>query len=611
LIGALSIILGAEREGQDDPVVARRSARTIRAWARSRIGGACLVLICLALYVPGWFSLPTVDRDEARFAQTSRQMASADHPPGWVVPRIQDRARLNKPPAIYWLQAASASAATRLGLDDRIWAYRLPSVLAAIIAVLACWRAGLVLLDPRAAWLGALFLAVCPLVVWESRQARADMALLAATTVAMWMSASLLTDRPFRPARARALRLIVLWLAVAAGVFIKGPITPMIVLLAAGAMAAAGGGWRCLWRLAPLTGLTLVAISIGVWAALVAEQIGWSTYLEIIYREVFQRSVTPKEGHWGPPGYHLVLLAALFWPGSMLTLIALARSLRRGWRGGIRGVFRRDAGVGPGRAAERFLLCWIVPSWIVFELVSTKLPHYTLPLYPPIALLTARGVLAAAAGTLAATGAVGYRIGVLVWGIIGLALAGAAGLIAWALAEPPEGHLLVVAVAGGLLAAVAVVGAVRSALCVRLIGKAFAGRRLVRSTFFSIVAAAVLAWTLVGVVLPGLSAPWITRQLMGVSSLADPARDRPFAGVEFHEDSMVFETRGRYRRLDAEGLDEWLAANPRGLVVLPPALADARPGLLRIGEAAGFNYSKGRSVRYFLCAHGEADRGLP
>ena len=36
----------------------------------------------------------------------------------------------------------------------------------------------------------------------------------------------------------------------------------------------------------------------------------------------------------------------------------------------------------------QYLLAWLVPSWIVFELVLTKLPHYVLPLYPAIAILT-------------------------------------------------------------------------------------------------------------------------------------------------------------------------------------------------------------------------------
>ena len=29
----------------------------------------------------------------------------------------------------------------------------------------------------------------------------------------------------------------------------------------------------------------------------------------------------------------------------------------------------------------RFLVCWLVPAWLIFELTPTKLPHYTLPTY--------------------------------------------------------------------------------------------------------------------------------------------------------------------------------------------------------------------------------------
>jgi 4-amino-4-deoxy-L-arabinose transferase-like glycosyltransferase len=40
-----------------------------------------------------------------------------------------------------------------------------------------------------------------------------------------------------------------------------------------------------------------------------------------------------------------------------------------------------------------FLLAWIVPSWLVFEAVPTKLPHYVLPLYPAVTALLLLAVL--------------------------------------------------------------------------------------------------------------------------------------------------------------------------------------------------------------------------
>ena len=82
-----------------------------------------------------------------------------------------------------------------------------------------------------------------------------------------------------------------------------------------------------------------------------------------------------QETHGAPPGLYLVLFFATFFPASMLAGLAAPAV----W------AVRREP-------AARFLLAWLVPSWIVFELVVTKLPHYVLPLYPAIAILIAGAV---------------------------------------------------------------------------------------------------------------------------------------------------------------------------------------------------------------------------
>ncbi len=45
-----------------------------------------------------------------------------------------------------------------------------------------------------------------------------------------------------------------------------------------------------------------------------------------------------------------------------------------------------------GRCAERFCLAWLIPTWLFFEVMPTKLPHYLLPAYPALALLVACAV---------------------------------------------------------------------------------------------------------------------------------------------------------------------------------------------------------------------------
>src|SRR5208282_5923238 len=77
-----------------------------------------------------------------------------------------------------------------------------------------------------------------------------------------------------------------------------------------------------------------------------------------------------EESHGGFPGLHLLLLPLLVFPATIPVLGGLVA----GWQA------RRGA-------AETFLLCWLIPAWLVFEAVPTKLPHYPLPLYPAVFLL--------------------------------------------------------------------------------------------------------------------------------------------------------------------------------------------------------------------------------
>src|ERR1700693_2798567 len=93
---------------------------------------ALLVGLCLFLYLPGISSIPPLDRDEARFAQATRQMLETGD---FLQIRFQDEARNRKPAGIYWLQALSVSALSNPEATA-IWTYRVTSILGGMAAVL-------------------------------------------------------------------------------------------------------------------------------------------------------------------------------------------------------------------------------------------------------------------------------------------------------------------------------------------------------------------------------------------------------------------------------------------------------------------------------------------
>ena len=114
-----------------------------------------LGLLSVALYLPGIAALPVFDRDEARFAQATRQMLETGD---FLRIRFLAEARNKKPAGIYWLQAASVAAVSDAE-SSAIWPYRIPSLVGGIAAVLLTFGLGQGLVGRREALIGAGLLA--------------------------------------------------------------------------------------------------------------------------------------------------------------------------------------------------------------------------------------------------------------------------------------------------------------------------------------------------------------------------------------------------------------------------------------------------------------------
>ena len=114
----------------------------------------------------------------------------------WLVPTIGKRARLQKPPIIYWAMAASMAA---FGSESE-WPARLPSVVASLAVAILIADLGARQFGSRVGLVAGLAQLSSVYVLVSGQLADPDMLLAAAVTLGMWSFARfLLADRSARP----------------------------------------------------------------------------------------------------------------------------------------------------------------------------------------------------------------------------------------------------------------------------------------------------------------------------------------------------------------------------------------------------------------------------
>jgi 4-amino-4-deoxy-L-arabinose transferase-like glycosyltransferase len=525
-----------------------------------------LVLLCLALWLPGFFSIPPGDRDESRFAQATRQMVETGD---YVRIRLGEEERNKKPAGIHWAQAASVHTLEAFGVRAReaIWAYRIPSLLGALIAVLATFQLGKALVGRRAAFLGAAMLAATFVLTLETHIAKTDAALLGTVVVAM----GLMGRAYLAPTGFSALQAAAFWLVLGASVLLKGPIGPIVPLLAGLTLIAADRAWKSgapwLRALRPGWGVPLLLLGAAPWFVAVTIATEGRFLADAIGGDMLGKVGGAGENHWGPPGYYLLTFGIAAFPAAFLVL----RALPGAWANRLQ----------PG---PRFLLAWAVPVWLMFEAVTTKLPHYTLPAYPALMLLAAHW----------ATDPLRRAPPRWLHWLSVAALIGAAfGLALAAVALP--------VLADAALSPVALLALPAAALFLLVLPAPPA-----RAGLLAVLLAVPLYAVVLEGVLPRLTAPWISPRLAALAQEARPGLAPAQFGVAgYHEPSLLFALGGEIRLLgDGAAGARFLAEQPGRIV----AIADRQEAAFRAeaqaaglalreyGVVAGFNYSRGRRV---------------
>ncbi|WP_434052043.1 MAG: glycosyltransferase family 39 protein [Roseibium sp.] len=480
-----------------------------------------LLLLSLLLFVPGQWTVPPLDRDEPRYTQATKQMLETND---YIDIRFQEQARHKKPVGIYWLQAAAVKL-TGHDVDAPLWVYRLPSMIGAVLSVLAAFWMARAFLGPAGALLVGGFVALAIIVGVEARLAKTDAMLFATVIIAQGALARIW----LKGTEQRMWGLSFLfWTALAAGVLIKGPVGLMVVGFTVAGLMIMGRKARWFKAASPLIGFVWFVLLVSPWFVAIWIATDGTFFTEAIGRDLLGKVGQGQEGHGAPPFTHLGAMFGIFWPLPAFFLISIPLIWRE----------RKSPLV-------IFSVAWFLPTWIVFELVATKLPHYTLPILPALALPVAAALMEGAGQN---SGKWTRRIAAVLLALppVGLAAISFAGpfvLGAWP--SPPGAVVVAIGAVFGIAAA----------------SRLFQGAALhaFPAATLSAVCVALGVWGFVG---PALTPIWVSPRLVAaldeIPGCGNGAT-RQVVTSGFHEPSFIFLEGTGTRIISPKGAAEFLA----------------------------------------------------
>jgi 4-amino-4-deoxy-L-arabinose transferase-like glycosyltransferase len=318
-----------------------------------------------------------MDRDEPRFAEASREILQRGD---YLIPWFNGQYRFDKPPLIYWCQAAAFGM-----LGQNAFAARLPSVLFSVATSILLLLWGRRLGREREGFYASIIFATCVQLLIHGRLAVADMPMIFFFLAAAWSGWEMT-----RPQTTQKRWWWIFYLSMALGFLSKGPVAwlPLAGLILGRCLRPQD--FRLPWQKVVL-GILLVLSVVGLWGlpALIVTHGRFFT-VGIGHHVVF-RSLGIMEGHGGPgwvgfvltlPAYFITFFVSFFpWalkvPGSLRSWWPSRHSDVPGW----------------------YLLLQTALVFAVFTMVRTKLPHYTLPAFPLLSLWLAMRITQAPAPT--------------------------------------------------------------------------------------------------------------------------------------------------------------------------------------------------------------------
>jgi 4-amino-4-deoxy-L-arabinose transferase-like glycosyltransferase/membrane-associated phospholipid phosphatase len=553
----------------------RRSADSLRRKGHTRALALGLAAVVFGSYLFVTTRSTLWDSDETRFSEATVEMV---HSGDYLVPTLNGELRADKPVLIYWLMSLPVRLFGPTELACRFFA--------PIGATVTCLLTTLIarhLFGPSTGLLAMLILATAPLLLVTGTAATTD-AVLLATIVGAFAVFENASRTGFRKTHLAGLAL-----TLGAALLTKGPVGLALPILGMVVILVLGRRFSFAWA-TYLFGAALLASGIFLAWAIPANNATGGEFLRLgLGRHVIARAMRPLEGHGGNffltlPFYVPVVIFAFF---PWILFLPGALSATAGGRVG-------------GRDGRSFLFGWMIPIFLFMSFVSTKLPHYILPIWPALSLSVAGTVRSAERGVLSARDLKWFVYGRRLFVGIGILFGTALLVVPWfvpALGLNPPGSE---PRTPGLAWPIAGLGAILLVMTI-LAAQEHLARRY-RSAVGILVAGIVCVISTVSMFGLPMAERFKLSKPLADAIRAQTAPDVEVSSLDYDQPSLIFYLGRRHLnsvRGDAGVLRWSKQPQPGVLVISRQALTriEARNGLLGLKEITavrGFNYSKGR-----------------
>ena len=321
------------------------------------------VLLILALSVAVMYAniggLDIYALDEAKNAEAAREMFESGD---YITPYFNYELRTDKPPLHYYFMAAGYQI-----FGENAFGARFFSSLAGVVTIMLVFLFGHKHFGQRVATFSALVLISSLHTAFQFHMSVPDPYLILFMTWGFlsFYNAYISNNK---------WHLLAFYFAIGCGLLTKGPIALGLAGLTALLFLILNKDfkWSTIVRMQPFTG---VILSLGLafpWYYMVHMRTGGEWTDGFFFKHNFNRFSSAMEGH---DGIFLLTFAYVILLGMLAYLPFVFQSVKSAWKD------RKD------QSASLFLLTGVTVIVVFFAISSTKLPNYTTPAYPLLALL--------------------------------------------------------------------------------------------------------------------------------------------------------------------------------------------------------------------------------